>query len=176
MLAIAKRLGIVTFCVVVAVSVVLPGEAPVKAQGLYGARYCQAGDQVFWFVHASDVHIGASGSTDTDNLTWLVTTARSVINPLFTVVTGDLTDSTNGGLFGPTARTSRSGRRTAAILDAAGVTRRHLLRSAGEPRRLQRRDFAYYKAYAIQGADLRAATARWRGRRTSASARTTSSA
>lgn len=73
---------------------------PVRAGSPRGAIYSTATDRVFWFVHTSDTHIGARGSTDTNNLSWLVTTGKSVIAPAFTVVTGDLTDSTNGNLFG----------------------------------------------------------------------------
>jgi len=48
------------------------------------------------------LHIGTRGTTDSSRLQWLVTTARSVIKPLFIVATGDLTDSTNGNFFGIT--------------------------------------------------------------------------
>jgi PKD repeat protein len=59
------------------------------------ARYCTDTDQIFWYVLISDTHIGASGSQDADYLKWVVTDAKQVIGPAFTVLGGDITDSTN---------------------------------------------------------------------------------
>ena len=61
-----------------------------------GAYYSADTDKVFWFVQTSDTHVGMTGSDDTSRLQWLVTTGKSVIDPSFIVVTGDLTDSTDG--------------------------------------------------------------------------------
>jgi len=66
----------------------------------YLGSYCAENNKVFWFIQTSDVHIGARGDQDSGNLEWLVTTAKDVIQPSFIVVSGDLTDSTNGNLFG----------------------------------------------------------------------------
>lgn len=71
-----------------------------RAGNPHSAYYSSDPSRVLWFIHISDTHIGASGSADTDNLTWLVKTARTVINPSFIVATGDLTDSTNGNWLG----------------------------------------------------------------------------
>jgi len=75
-------------------------QSPARAGNPHSAVYTSNPSRVFWFIHISDTHIGASGSADTDNLTWLVNAALTVINPSFIVATGDLTDSTNGNLFG----------------------------------------------------------------------------
>jgi len=152
MLRNAKRLVIATLCVVAAVTIVLPGETPVEARGPDSAHYCQATDQLFWFVQASDTHIGASGSTDTTNLQWLVTTARQVINPLFTVVTGDLTDSTNGNIFGyPNGPYQAEWATYRGILNAAGVTPENYYDLPGNHDAYNDRSFSYYKTYALQG-------------------------
>ncbi len=74
--------------------------APVSASNPRGAYYSAATNDIIWFVHTSDLHIGASGSQDTNNLAWLVTQAKQVIAPSFIIVTGDLTDSTNGNFLG----------------------------------------------------------------------------
>lgn len=66
----------------------------------HSAFYSSDSGRIFWFIHTSDTHIGTSGALDSNNLSWLVTTAKQVINPSFIVVSGDLTDSTNGNLFG----------------------------------------------------------------------------
>jgi hypothetical protein len=74
--------------------------APVSAGDPHSACYGPDTDRLLWFIHASDVHIGAYQSTGGTNLLWLVSEARDVINPSFIVVTGDLTDSTNGNALG----------------------------------------------------------------------------
>ena len=51
-----------------------------------------------------------------------MTTARSVIKPIFVVATGDLTDSTNGNLFGiPNGPYQAEWDRSKAILTAANA-------------------------------------------------------
>jgi hypothetical protein len=152
MLDTAKRLGLATVCAALAVSLVLPGEVKVGAQGNHSAAYCSATDQVFWFVHASDTHIGASGSTDSNNLRWLVTTAKAVIAPLFTVVTGDLTDSTNGNFLNyPNGPYQAEWDQYRSILTTAGVTANDYYDIPGNHDAYNDRDFAYYKRNAIQG-------------------------
>ncbi len=64
------------------------------------AAYCQENDRILWFITITDTHIGARGSQDTDNLSWVVHEGKNVINPSFIVLSGDITDSTNGNLFG----------------------------------------------------------------------------
>jgi len=97
---ISKRLIPLTVGFAVAASFVVPREFVAHASNPHLAYYSPATDRVLWFIHTSDTHVGALGSTDSDRLRWLVTTAKSVISPSFIVVTGDLTDSTNGNLFG----------------------------------------------------------------------------
>ncbi|MFO7962810.1 MAG: MopE-related protein [Desulfobacterales bacterium] len=63
------------------------------------AEYSPDNDRIFWYIHVSDTHIGARGSQDSNNLKWLVTTAKDTVNPEFIVMSGDLTDSTNGNWF-----------------------------------------------------------------------------
>jgi hypothetical protein len=74
--------------------------APLSAGDPHSAYYSPDTDKLLWFIHASDIHVGAYQSTASANLQWLVSEARDVINPSFIVVTGDLTDSTNGNAFG----------------------------------------------------------------------------
>ena len=66
----------------------------------HSAYYSPDNGKVFWFIQVSDVHIGARGDQDGDNLRWLVTEAKTVINPSFIIVSGDLTDSTDGNILG----------------------------------------------------------------------------
>lgn len=152
MLAIAQRLGIATFCAVLAVSLVLPGEMPVEARGPAGASYCQENGRVFWFIQASDLHVGTSGSTDADNLRWLLTTARPLIKPVFTVVTGDLTDSTSGNIFGyPNGPYQAEWSEYRSIVDASGATSLDYYDLPGNHDAYNDQYFGYYKANAVQG-------------------------
>lgn len=66
----------------------------------HSAYYSPDNDKIFWFVHISDIHIGTRGTQDSQNLQWLVTEANNIIKPSFIVASGDLTDSTNGNIFG----------------------------------------------------------------------------
>ena len=116
-----------------------------------GARYCSDTDHVFWFVQTSDTHIGSSGSTDANNLRWLVTTARSVIKPLFTVVTGDLTDSTNGNFLGiPNGPYQTEWNEYKNIVDPA-VTATDYFDIPGNHDAYNDKTFAYYRANSVQG-------------------------
>ncbi len=64
------------------------------------AAYCQENDRIFWFITITDTHIGARGSQDTDNLSWVIHEGKNIVNPSFIVLAGDITDSTNGNIFG----------------------------------------------------------------------------
>ena len=115
--------------------------SPSVAGSPHSAFYSTDNNQIFWFIHASDLHVGTSGSTDSNNLNWLVTTAKSAINPSFIVVTGDLTDSTNGNIFGyPNGPYQAEWDQYKSIVDGK-VTAGILLRHPGKPRRLQRCEF-----------------------------------
>lgn len=70
-------------------------DCPLRASDPYSAHYSTDNDKIFWFILVSDVHIGAADYPGSENLTWMVTEAKDVINPSFIVVAGDLTDSTN---------------------------------------------------------------------------------
>jgi hypothetical protein len=61
-----------------------------------GARHERGADGMFWFMHISDAHIGAtalvSGEHAKEHLTFALNEAVSVINPSFVWATGDLND------------------------------------------------------------------------------------
>ncbi|MGE5358638.1 MAG: Ig-like domain-containing protein [Bacteroidales bacterium] len=96
----AKRLLLLAVGVAVAASIIVSSGFIARASNPHLAVYSPATDRILWFVQISDTHIGVNGSTDSDRLRWVVTTGKSVINPSFIVATGDLTDSTNGNIFG----------------------------------------------------------------------------
>lgn len=97
---------------------------PVSAAGL-GAKpyYHQNADRLFWFMLISDTHIGAEGAQDTKFLAWATREARDVINPQFIVNTGDLTDSTDGGIIpnGPYEDEWNANHYTVMAIDGNGL-------------------------------------------------------
>ena len=113
--------------------------------------YHPSGDRLFWFMLISDIHIGTDGNQDTQYLTWAVTEARNIIDPLFIVATGDLTDSTNGGIIpdGPYAEEWETYR---ATLDNAGIHSDFYYDIPGNHDHYNDKFFTYYLAYSIQGA------------------------
>ncbi|SDP07130.1 metallophosphoesterase [Desulforhopalus singaporensis] len=60
------------------------------------AYYSPDNNKIFWFIQICDIHIGASGTDDSNNLRWVVTEGKDIVNPRFIVATGDLTDSSDG--------------------------------------------------------------------------------
>src|SRR5512140_2994346 len=124
---------------------------PIQAGNPRAAVYSPATDRVFWFVHFSDTHIGTSGSQDSNNLTWLVTTGKSVIAPSFMVATGDLTDSTDGNIFGyPNGPYQAEWDQYKNIL-AGRVGADFYYDLPGNHDAYNDRTFAYYRANSVQG-------------------------
>jgi len=60
------------------------------------ARYANDTDGIFWFMHISDIHVGADGCVepgeihDPENFVFIMNDAVEVIKPVFVVATGDL--------------------------------------------------------------------------------------
>ena len=124
---------------------------PAIAAGTPGKSYYHhSADRLFWFMVISDIHIGADGSQDTEYLTWAVNEARDIIEPLFIVATGDLTDSTDGGTIpdGPYAEEWAAYR---GILDNAGMSADFYYDIPGNHDHYGDKNFSYYLGYSIQG-------------------------
>ena len=136
--------------------------APLYAGNPNSAYYCPDTDKVIWFLHASDTHIGTSGSTDSGNLQWLVSEARAVINPSFIVVSGDLTDSTNGNIFGyPNGPYQAEWDQYKNILSANGVNADFYFDIPGNHDAYNDRYFNYYLANSVQGSATGKTQASW---------------
>jgi len=136
---------------VLAVLMLAVTAAPSVAGSPHSAFYSTANDQIFWFIHASDLHVGTSESTDSNNLSWLVTTAKSTINPAFIVVTGDLTDSTNGNWLGlPNGPYQAEWDQYKSIVDGK-VTASNYFDLPGNHDAYNDANFAYYVANSVQG-------------------------
>ena len=137
---------------VLAVLLLAVAFSPSVAGSPHSAVYSPENNRIFWFIHASDVHVGTSASTDSTNLQWLVTTARNTIAPSFIVVTGDLTDSTNGNIFGyPNGPYQAEWDQYRNILDAANVTADIYYDLPGNHDAYNDANFAYYLANSVQG-------------------------
>jgi len=146
----AKKPRLASLCLAVALAVlwVAGGTAEAGQRAFYSA----ANDRVFWFLHVSDPHIGARGSTDATRLQWIVTTGRSVINPAFIVATGDLTDSTNGNWLGyPNGPYQAEWDEYKAILANANIGADIYYDLPGNHDAYNDATFAYYRANAVQG-------------------------
>jgi hypothetical protein len=148
----AKRLRIAALSLVLAACVFLPAHPVVQAGTPTGARYNPLGNEIFWFIHASDLHIGMSGSNDTTRLQWLVTTARNIIQPSFVVATGDLTDSTNGNWLGiPNGPYQAEWDQYKAIVDGAGAGPTFFYDIPGNHDAYSDATFQYYRLNSVQG-------------------------
>ncbi len=129
---------------------VLLSSLPVMAGNSSGAYYHWSAGRLFWFMVISDTHIGTSGSQDTDYLDWAVREGREVINPLFMVNAGDLTDSTNGGLL-PNGPYQEEWDSYYQILDQAGIDDSFYYDIPGNHDAYNDPDLAYYRFNSIQG-------------------------
>lgn len=136
----------------VLVALLLAGTfAPAGAGNPHSAFYSASNDRIFWFIHASDIHLGTRGSTDSTNLQWLVTTAKNTISPSFIVVSGDLTDSTNGNILGyPNGPYQAEWDQYKGIVDP-NVTSSTYYDIPGNHDAYSDQYFAYYLANSVQG-------------------------
>ncbi len=136
--------------------------APVSAGYPHSAFYSADTDKLLWFIHASDSHMGASGSTDSTNLQWLTGQAKSVIKPSFIVVTGDLTDSTNGNIFGyPNGPYQAEWDQYKSILSANGMDAGNYFDIPGNHDAYNDKYFNYYLANSVQGRATGRTQASW---------------
>jgi hypothetical protein len=136
---------------VIALIALLAGSLGPAANTPPSPYYSDNTSQILWFIQTSDTHIGTSGSTDTNNLTWLVTTAKSTIAPSFIIVTGDLTDSTNGNWLGlPNGPYQAEWDAYKGIVDGR-ITADDYYDLPGNHDEYNDGDFSYYLANSVQG-------------------------
>jgi hypothetical protein len=103
-------------------SAVLMAAAGARASDPSSARYGDDPSKVLWFLHLTDTHIDTSYYAGEElRLEWALTTVLDVINPWFVVVTGDLTDASNGLIpgWGPQEDEWQAYR---GIVDRSGMT------------------------------------------------------
>lgn len=135
---------------------------PVSAADPHSAYYSADTDKIIWFIHTSDTHIGTSGSTDSTNLQWLTGQAKNAIKPSFIVVTGDLTDSTNGNILGwPNGPYQAEWDQYKNVLSANGMDASIYFDIPGNHDAYSDQDFSYYLENSIQGKATGRTQASW---------------
>jgi hypothetical protein len=124
---------------------------PISAAGL-GAKsyYHRNAQRLFWFMVISDTHIGAEGSQDTTFLAWATRQARDIINPQFIVNTGDLTDSTDGGII-PNGPYRDEWENYKQILDLSDMDPGFYYDIPGNHDAYNDEEFYYYRNYSFGG-------------------------
>lgn len=148
--------------IIISIVLLIGSAFPVSAADPHSAYYSADTDKVIWFIHASDTHIGTSGSTDSTNLQWLTGQAKSVINPSFIVVTGDLTDSTNGNIFGyPNGPYQSEWDQYKSILSANGADASSYFDIPGNHDAYNDQYFSYYLTNSVQGRATGRTQASW---------------
>ncbi len=140
-----KLTGCVAVLLVLFVSPALPGYPNT-------ADYSTDNDRIFWFILVSDTHIGARGSQDSNNLTWIVTQGMNVVQPEFVVLAGDLTDSTNGNWLGyPNGPYQQEWDEYKSILTKGNVNSINFYDIPGNHDAYNDKYFQYYIANSVQG-------------------------
>lgn len=122
----------------------------VRAGNPHGAIYSSVTNRVFWFVLASDSHVGKKNGKGPENLQWLLGEAKDTIDPSFIVLTGDLTDSTDGGLYpdGPYLSEWTEYRN---IVDGAGATASFFFDIPGNHDAYNNGTLSFFRNHSIQG-------------------------
>ena len=131
----------------------------------YKAYYSTENDRLFWFLQITDLHIGTVGERDHDNLAWILSEARNIIQPEFIVATGDLTDCSNGtgalaGINGPYTEEWMEYRQILSDAGIQGADDYYDL--PGNHDHYNDKDFAFYLNYSIQGARNGTTQVSWR--------------
>ena len=140
------------------------GSVPAWAGDPVSAAYCQDNDRIFWFITITDTHIGTSGSQDTNNLSWVVHEGKSVVNPSFIVLAGDITDSTDGNFFGlPDGPHQSEWNEYLATLDISqtGINAGNFFDIPGNHDAYSDADFSYYLNNSVQGQATNQTQASW---------------
>jgi hypothetical protein len=112
----------------------------------------------------TDTHIGTSGSQDTDNLGWVVHEGKSVVDPSFIVLAGDITDSTNGNWLGiPNGPYQEEWDEYRATLDIpnTGINAENFFDIPGNHDAYSDGDFSYYLNNSVQGQATGRTQASW---------------
>ncbi|MDY7030813.1 MAG: metallophosphoesterase [Thermodesulfobacteriota bacterium] len=124
----------------------------VRASDPLSAYYSSDNDRIFWFILISDAQIGAYNGNGSENLEWIVTEAKDVIEPEFIVNEGDLTDSTNWDSdLWPDGPWQDEWEEYLSILETNEVDSSFYYDIPGNHDHYNDEYFDYYLSYSIQG-------------------------
>ncbi|MFH1437446.1 MAG: metallophosphoesterase [Pseudomonadota bacterium] len=126
------------------------------------ARYSDEPSNVFWFIQITDTHIDNVFYADgPDKLAWVASEGFDTVNPLFVAATGDLTDSTNGVVygFGPYEAEWNIYRER---IDDAGMTAETWFDLPGNHDVYGDANASFYLAYSVQGPEQGTTQPHWR--------------
>jgi len=119
-----------------------------------GTPAFDASEELFHFIQISDPHMGEDfdgGTQDSDYLSWTVRTAYPIIRPSFIVDSGDLTDSTNGGLIPFGGPYQSEWDQYKSILSQGGMNSRIYYDCPGNHDHYNDADLSYYVKNSVQG-------------------------
>ncbi|MFH1437445.1 MAG: metallophosphoesterase [Pseudomonadota bacterium] len=125
-------------------------------------RYSDDPSNVLWFIQISDAHIDTTFSASEElKLEWSLTQAVDVIDPLFVTLTGDITDSTNGVIygFGPYNEEWEKYRN---IVDSADMTADFCYDLPGNHDAYGDENASYYLEWSVQGSTQDTTQPHWR--------------
>jgi tetratricopeptide (TPR) repeat protein len=111
-------------------------------------------EELFHFMQISDPHMGEDvdgGTQDSDYLSWIVRVAYPTIKPSFIVDSGDLTDSTNGGLIPVGGPYQSEWDQYRVILFQAGMNAQIYYDCPGNHDHYNDAQLSYYLRNSIQG-------------------------
>jgi LPXTG-motif cell wall-anchored protein len=129
------------------------GSAPPAAAGPHLATYSNDPTRLFWLVHVSDAHIGATsieGPHASDHLEWLLTTGLDTIAPALVVASGDLCDGSRSSIPA-LGQEQAEWDEYRSIVDGAGMTADYFLDLPGNHDGYDDPGLTFYLANSLNG-------------------------
>lgn len=124
-------------------------------------KYSADGSKTFWFLQISDTHVSTFLAADyAARLKWVLSEGVSVVNPRFVINTGDLTDSTNGFVYG-TGPHEDEYIEYKGYLDAAGMRSDFFFDVPGNHDAYGNAALPYYYKWAMSGSAFNTTQPHW---------------
>ncbi|MBN1944287.1 MAG: metallophosphoesterase [Bradymonadales bacterium] len=123
-------------------------------------EYTLDGSRIFWFVQITDTHVDSILPQSEERITWALNEGIWVVDPAFVVNTGDLTDSTNGIIYG-TGPHEEEWIRYRIFLEEAGLTPDFYFDLPGNHDQYGDADLSYYRQYSMWGSSTGRTQPHW---------------
>ncbi len=135
--------------------------AQAQENELENPAYLADGSHIFWFIQISDTHVSTFfNQTYGDKLYRVATEIADTVDPWFIVTTGDLTDSTDGVVYG-TGPHVEEWQEYRGYLEQAGLTPDFYFDLAGNHDAYGDGELNYYLAYSYSGVTYRTTQPYW---------------